>query len=295
MVAAKKRPKKSNKSSAALRPVTNKKSLNGFGALEPIVCAYFSTVFRPSVRREAWGNATAHWLDEPKATLDSDDILENASKFETERGASYSVSGTTFLVARGHKHSLLISIQNDMDWVLESFALKPLPHSRRLTIGSLHTKIMEDILHVDYGGIKMERGNFQCQMFVTKSLPKPIAHSDIRKWNLITNSGGKRGWELSGSESDGLDVDYSMLLLHAYINSSHQIWATGSDTDLLEELVNEIDISAINLEGHDMKEARLDSTNLSHADFNSANLSHADLSYADLSHANLPDGLGRFK
>ena len=95
------------------------------------------------------------------------------------------------------------------------------------------------------------------------------------------------------------------LLLHAKLNSQFPIWATGTGTELLEKLLNEIDISSIDLSGHRMKDAifgsadlsyaNLIDANLSHADLRFTDLSHADLRFTDLSHADLPDGVGRFK
>ena len=300
-MAAKKR-KKSTKIVATLRPVLNRKSLNGYGALEPISCAYFSTVFRPSASREAWGNPVAYWLIKPKATLDPNDILVNPYEIEITQGASCVVEGKTFLVARGRDHSLLISIDVQGYWNAESLVLKPMPELKTLTIGSLYTKIIEDVMHDQR---KIKRGDFKCEMFVTKSPPSPIASSDNRRWNLIRNSGRKRGWEVSTSGDTSLDVEYPMLLLHAYINCPYNKWAIGSGTDLLEELAFQTDISEINLEDQIMENANLSSADLSRADLSCADLSRADLSCADLScadlssadlsHADLPDGVARFK
>jgi len=300
---AKKR-KKSTKLVATLRPVINRKSLNGYGALEPISCAYFSTVFRASVRREAWGNSVSHWLNKPKATLDPNDILVDPYEIEIGRGASCLVEGKTFLVARGRDHSLLISIDFPGYWNPDSLVLNPTPGFKTLTIGSLYTKIIEDVMH-DKREKNIKRGDVECEMFVTKSFPTPIARSDDRRWSLVRNSGSNRGWEVSSSGDTSLDVEYPMLLLHAFINCEQHKWATGSGTDLLEELAFQTDISEINLEDQIMKNANLSSADLSgadlscadlsRADFSSADLSHADLSSADLSHADLPDGVARFK
>ena len=255
-----------------LRLVANKKSLNGYGALEPIDAAYFSTVFRLMTNK----NFVSSYCAKPNATLDPTEFMANASQIAVKRGVSISIEGETFLVARGRNHSLLIST----DYVLDQLFLKSMPYGKTLTLGLLYEQLQE-----------LAKMGHNVEVFVAKSLPTPIAWSDTRKWGLILNSGGSRGWKLSSSNSVSLLVSYGMLLLHAYINYPTHVWMTDdSPSEMIEGIARQVNISKIDLSNQIMNNANLSSANLSHADLSSANLSHADLSYAEL-----PNGVVRIR
>ena len=219
-MAAKKRLKKSPKSSATLRRVTNKKSLNGYGALEPIVSAYFSTVFRVVDDRGAWGNYSSHYARQDYATLDPNDILARASELHVERGLTKKINGDTFLVAKGRSHSLLINLGDNNGPIILDFH-----KTSNLTIGSLYSKIK---LIVDNNFINSK-------IYVTRKLPTPISVSDTREWSLVTSNSGKRGWSLR-EDAKSYETHHEMqlgtapeLLLHAFINAQYSTWAFGQD------------------------------------------------------------------
>ena len=215
-MAAKKRLKKSTKPSATLRRVTNKKSLNGYGALEPIVSAYFSTVFRVVDDRGAWGNYSSHYARQDYATLDPNDILARASELHVERGLTKKIAGDTFLVAKGRSHSLLIKLGDNVGTIILDFH-----KTSNLTIGSLYSKIE---LIVDNNFINSE-------IYVTRKLPTPISVSDTREWSLVTSSSGKRGWNLC-EDAKSYETHLGTapeLLLHACINARYSTWAFGQD------------------------------------------------------------------
>lgn len=219
-MAAKKRLKKSTKSSATLRRVTNKKSLNGYGALEPIVSAYFSTVFRVVDDRGAWGNYSSHYARQDYATLDPNDILARASELHVERGLTKKINGDTFLVAKGRSHSLLIKLREKVGVDIGTIILD-FHKTSNLTIGSLYSKIE---LIVDNNFI-------DSKIYVTRKSPTPISVSDTREWSLVTSNSGKRGWN---SREDAWNYETHLgtapeLLLHAFINAQYSTWAFGQD------------------------------------------------------------------
>ena len=215
---AKKRPKKSTRTISKLREVSSKKSLNGHGALEPVVGAYFTTVFRVVDDRRVWGNFTSTYALEDYPTLDPNDILSIASEIRVRPGENKKVAGDTFLVAKGRNHSLLIKINN---WFGEALILdfhKP----SSLTIGSLYSKIKYIV----------DKNSLESRIYVTQKQPKSIDAYDLREWFLVTSSGGNRGWELcedAGSPATYLGAEEPELLLHAYINSPSATWAFGDD------------------------------------------------------------------
>jgi hypothetical protein len=261
--------KKSAMRITSLRLVANKKSLNGFGALEPIDVAYFSTVFRLVTNKSSY-------CAKPNAALDPAEFIANASQIAVKPGVSISIEGETFLVARGRNHSLLISSVEDLDQLF----LESMPYGKTLTLGLLYEQLQE-----------LSKMGLNVEVFVTKSLPMPIAWSETRKWGLILGSGGSRGWKLSSSNFIKLEVSRGELLLHAYINRPNHVWMTDdSSSEMIEGIARQIDISKIDLSNQIMKNANLSSANLSHADLCFANLSHADLSFAEL-----PNGVVRIR
>jgi len=225
-MAAKKRSRKSTRANSKLRLCKNKKSLNGCGVLEPVVGAYFTTVFQVAKSRVAWGNYSQllSWGTEP--TLDPNDILSNASELFVERGATAIVFGETWLVAKSLNHSLLISIDN---WSDETLILD-LNKTSQLTIGSLYSKIE----------VFTQRNALDSRIYVTQQHPTPISGSEQREWTLVTSNSGKRGWELSeaGSPAMYLEASEPELLLHAFINAPDNTWALGvNDSEILSEIV----------------------------------------------------------
>ena len=218
-MAAKKRLKKSTKPSATLRRVTNKKSLNGYGALEPIVSAYFSTVFRVVDDRGAWGNYSSHYARQDYATLDPNDILARASELHVERGLTKRIGGDTFLVAKGRSHSLLIKLSEyagvDIGTIILDFH-----KTSNLTIGSLYSKIE----------LIFDNNFIDSKIYVTRKLPAPISVSDTREWSLVTSNSGKRGWNLHEDAKFTTPLGTAPeLLLHACINVPYLTWAFGLD------------------------------------------------------------------
>jgi len=217
-VAAKKRPKTSTGPISKLREVSSKKSLNGYGALEPVVGAYFSTVYRVVDYRRVWGNFTSVYAIFDYPTLDPNDILSNASEIEVRPGDNKKVEGDTFLVAKGRNHSLLIKIDN---FVFETIILD-FHKTSKLTIGSLYSKI-EYIVY---------KNKLRSKIYVTRTNPTPISVFDKRGWSLVTSNSGNRGWDLCEDALDPttyLGAGEPELLLHAYINSPSYTWALGVD------------------------------------------------------------------
>ena len=225
-MAAKKRPNKSKGTISKLRYVSSKKSLNGHGALEPVVGAYFTTVFRVVNDRRVWGNFTSTYALEDYPTLDPNDILSKASEIRVRPGDNKKVVVDTFLVAKGRNHSLLIMINNWFDGALILDFHKPIS----LTMGSLYSKVKYIV----------DKNSLESRIYVTQKQPKSIDAYDLREWLLVTSSGGKRGWELiedAGSPATYLDASEPELLLHAYINSPGITWALGADdSEILSEI-----------------------------------------------------------
>lgn len=213
-MAAKKRPKKPTKPVSKLRLVSSKKSLKGWGALEPVTGAYFSTVFRLTGRKVAWGNYSRFYDNQDYATLDPNDILDNASEIYVERGETRTVEGETFLVAKGRNHSLLIKID---DWA-ETLILDS-HKSPSLTIGSLYSRIKNLV----------DENFLDSTIYIARQRPTPIAVDDERNWSLVTSSSGNRGWSFRDYSSPltSLKVSEPELLLHAFINSPGNTWALG--------------------------------------------------------------------
>ena len=214
-MAAKKRSKKPTKPVSKLRLVSSKKSLNGWGALEPVTGAYFSTVFRVVDRKVAWGNYSRRYANQDYVTLDPNDILDNASEIYVERGETRTVEGETFLVAKGRNHSLLIKID---DWSDETLILDS-HKSPSLTIGSLYSRIKNLV----------DENFLDSTIYIARQRPTPIAVDDERNWSLVTSSSGNRGWSFRDYSSPltSLNVSEPELLLHAFINSPDNTWALG--------------------------------------------------------------------
>lgn len=212
---AKKRLKKTTKPVSKLRLVSSKKSLNGWGALEPVTSAYFSTVFRVVRRKVAWGNYSSFYDNHVHATLDANDILGNALEIYVERGGTITVEGETFLVAKGRSHSLLIEID---DWFGETLILD-FHKSPSLTIGSLYLRIKNFV----------DENSLDSTIYITRQRPTPIAVDDEKNWSLVTSSSGNRGWSFRDYSSPltSLNVSEPELLLHAFINSPDNTWALG--------------------------------------------------------------------
>lgn len=213
---AKKRLKKPTKPVSKLRLVSSKKSLNGWGALEPVAGAYFSTVFRVVQGKVAWGNYSRFYDKHVYATLDPNDILDNASEIYVERGETRTVEGETFLVAKGRNHSLLIKIDDRSDETL----ILDFHKSPSLTIGSLYSRIKNLV----------DENSLDSTIYVTQQRPTPIAVDDERNWSLVTSSSGNRGWSFRDYSSPltSLNVSQPVLLLHAFINSPDSTWALGA-------------------------------------------------------------------
>jgi len=210
---AKKRP---TKQVSKLRLVSSKRSLNGWGVLEPVTCAYFSTVFRVTRRKVAWGNYSRFYDEHVHATLDANDILGNSSEIYVERGETIAVEGETYLVAKGRSHSLLIKID---DWFGETLTLD-FHKSPSLTIGSLYSRIKNLV----------DENSLDSTIYITRQRPTPIVVDDEKNWSLVTSSSGNRGWSFRDYSSPltSLSVTQPELLLYAFINSPTNTWALGA-------------------------------------------------------------------
>jgi len=209
VVTAAKRKSKEGKPVRGLREVSSKRSLKNC-VHEPVVGAYFSTVFRVVDERTVYWTFSSRYAADDYPTLDPNYILAKARELDRERGMTKKVAGHTVLVAKGRSHSLLIGISGLVDEV--GLDLR----GRTLTIGSLYSKIRDIV----------EDNSLESAIYVTREHPKPISACDLREWRLV-NGRFESGWNLvedAGSSESYLGATPLELLLHAYINAPLRHW-----------------------------------------------------------------------